>query len=121
MEIKFISYSGKYPKLCCGILTLKIDDKIAKFGYDGKPENLNNYNRFWVTQGAWTVWENNTYTASTNDWVLYEPELPDVYKPYGKKLIDIFNQNVPKGCCGGCPEREIEDIKKGKKGENNNK
>ena len=86
MEIEFISYSGKYPKLCCGILTLKIDGKIVNFGYDGKPENLNNYNRFWVTQGAWTVWENNTYTVSTNDWVLYEPELPDVYKPY----VDIL-------------------------------
>lgn len=26
MKIKFVSYNGKYPRLCCGILTLKIQN-----------------------------------------------------------------------------------------------
>lgn len=32
-NIKFISYTGEYPNLCRGVLTLKIDGKILRFGY----------------------------------------------------------------------------------------
>ena len=31
-HVKFISYTGKYPNLCSGILTLEIDGKEYKFG-----------------------------------------------------------------------------------------
>lgn len=31
-HIKFISYTGKYPNLCSGVLTLEIDGRIIKFG-----------------------------------------------------------------------------------------
>lgn len=34
MDIKFISYTGKYPNLCDGILTLEIDGEQVSFGYD---------------------------------------------------------------------------------------
>ena len=34
MNIEFVSYTGEYPNLCNGILTLKIDNKIVKFGVD---------------------------------------------------------------------------------------
>ena len=33
-HVKFISYTGKYPCLCSGILTLEIDDKRIQFGYN---------------------------------------------------------------------------------------
>lgn len=32
-HVKFISYTGKYPCLCSGILTLEIDGKKVRFGY----------------------------------------------------------------------------------------
>lgn len=31
-HVKFISYSGKYPSLCCGELILEIDGKEYSFG-----------------------------------------------------------------------------------------
>ena len=31
-DVKFISYTGKYPVLCCGVLTLEIDGEIVEFG-----------------------------------------------------------------------------------------
>ena len=43
-RVKFISYTGEYPNLCSGVLTLEIDGKEYKFGhnfltyhYDKKP------------------------------------------------------------------------------------
>lgn len=37
-HVKFISYTGKYPNLCCGDLTLEIDGEKVIFGsmYDNK-------------------------------------------------------------------------------------
>lgn len=32
-HVKFISYTGKWPNLCSGILTLEIDGKEVQFGY----------------------------------------------------------------------------------------
>ena len=32
--IKFISYTGKYPNLCSGVLTVEINGKEYKFGHD---------------------------------------------------------------------------------------
>lgn len=31
-HVKFISYTGKYPNLCSGILTLEIDGRTIRFG-----------------------------------------------------------------------------------------
>ena len=33
-HIEFISYTGKYPALCYGVLTLKIDNEEVAFGFD---------------------------------------------------------------------------------------
>ena len=35
-RVKFIDYTGRYPNLCSGVLTLEIDGKIYKFGYEEK-------------------------------------------------------------------------------------
>jgi hypothetical protein len=32
MNIEFVSYNGKYPNLCSGKLTVKIDGKEVSFG-----------------------------------------------------------------------------------------
>ena len=34
MNIKFISYTGKWPNLCSGVLTVEIDGKEYKFGHE---------------------------------------------------------------------------------------
>ena len=33
-RVKFISYTGEYPNLCSGVLTLEIDGKEYKFGHN---------------------------------------------------------------------------------------
>lgn len=32
-HVKFVSYTGRYPNLCSGILTLEIDGENVNFGY----------------------------------------------------------------------------------------
>ena len=39
-HVKFVSYTGKFPNLCRGILTLEIDDEIETFGHGGKYDSF---------------------------------------------------------------------------------
>lgn len=96
--IKFISYTGKYPNLCSGILTLEIDGDIIRFGYDKECD----YSEFWTSGGTCgfdSDWENY---INHNEWIIDEELLPLKYRKYAKEIKDIFNINVPYGCCGGC-------------------
>jgi hypothetical protein len=115
MNIKFISYTGKYPNLCSGVLTVEIDGKEYKFGheigdYDWKNNCFknDNFEQFWVSGGCirkskdWGMcakhapWKVNDYWNNTDEkhpqWVI------DILP----KLLEVFNENVPYGCCGGC-------------------
>ena len=49
--IKFISYTGEYPCLCMGVLTLEIDGDIIKFGNRYLNENRD-YPTFWESGGS---------------------------------------------------------------------
>ena len=99
-HVKFISYTGKYPNLCSGILTLEIDGKKVQFGYkypmDRHPELRE---PFWESGGS-TNWHTNLVT--TGEWKINADELPDEYKKYATEIDYIFNKNVKHGCCGGC-------------------
>lgn len=108
MNIKFISYTGKHPCLCSGVLTLNIDGKIVKFGHDMNDYNYrldkyedNNYDKFWMTGGRCGFAKGKAYT-NKEEYILLDEALPDIYLPIANELIGIFNDNVPHGCCGGC-------------------
>jgi len=117
-RIEFIDYSGKYPNLCGGILTILIDGEKYKFGHnfsnyhkvddkwvftDEDPDKPN-YPEFWTSGGRvsfdkdWNAeiesgpWEYNGYLDSYKE---FTPELIN-------ELMMIFNSNVSYGCCGGC-------------------
>lgn len=98
-SIEFVSYTGKYPNLCSGTLTLKIDGKIRTFG----DESNCDYKRFWAPGGScdynMTIQECEVKKAP---WKVIKRHLPDVLKSSAKKLGTVFNNNVPYGCCGGC-------------------
>lgn len=104
--VEFVSYDGAYPNLCRGVLTVKVDGKEYKFGYywdrkDG--EEL--LDPFWASGGC-VSFDNEWNESVTQDaWVLsdfkksnYPPEIGDRIED----ILEVMNQNVPYGCCGGC-------------------
>lgn len=90
MKIEFVSYDGGFPCLCSGILTLKIDGRAVKFG--------GNYGKqFWESGG----YLDENYEPVDGDWIINERDLPKELRPYAGIIEEIFNENVPCGCCGG--------------------
>ncbi len=88
MEIKFVSYDGKYPNLCRGNLILEID---------GKEENLgscliSSCHR-WNEYGEWELSE---YKVKNELARFNFTEMETVYIEY------LANKNIESPCCGGC-------------------
>ena len=109
--IKFISYTGKYPNLCSGVLTVDIDGKTVKFGhnsldYDYKSSKYNDdsYDKFWSSGGCCGF--RNDYSESyveRSEWRFsYDADkvIPDWIDK--EELLKVFSENVEFGCCGGC-------------------
>lgn len=92
-HVKFISYTGRYPCLCSGILTLEIDGEEVQFGYD----TLNN--PFWVSGGGLNPDYEGTYQG---EWKIDVDRIPEGYRKYASEIDRVFNENVEWGCCGGC-------------------
>lgn len=93
-EIEFVNYTGEYPCLCMGTLTLKIDGKEMSF-----EDGFHSGGTCWfdedcdahVTEGDWEI------DFDYPEWE--ELNLTDEEK---KKITFLFNANVEWGCCGGC-------------------
>lgn len=92
-HVEFISYTGEYPCLCSGILTLKIDGKKVRFGY-GTPNTP-----FWISGGGLSP---NYVGAYQGEWKINVDRIPEEYHKYASEIDEVFNDNVPWGCCGGC-------------------
>ena len=75
--VKFVSYDGKYPNLCTGILILSINEKEYVFpkGSLIPPK-----------KGQWKIYK-------------FPKGFPPKFYSEAKKLV---NENIPYGCCGGC-------------------
>ena len=86
--VEFVSYDGKYPCACSGILTLRINGDIVEFPkYCMHSGGSVSFDKNWeptVEKGPWTV------------------DIPDGYEGYAEAITDCVNANVPQGCCGGC-------------------
>lgn len=85
--VKFISYDGKYPCLCYGVLTVEID---------GKRYDLDNI----LISGGLADWQADLVLKGP--WEIKKDELPDEIKKYAREILKRVNANVPFGCCGGC-------------------
>ena len=95
--VEFIDYNGKWPCLCMGTLTLKINGKFVRFGMQEK------YDKFWESGGECGF--RGDYTdeyINEDEWIINTDDLPDEYKKYAEEIYIVFNENVPYGCCGGC-------------------
>lgn len=92
-NVEFVSYTGKYPCLCMGELTLKINGKTVVFGHNNKCD----YPPFWSSGGRCWCGE-----VECSEWKTYASEIPDIYRELAFDIDRVFNENVPYGCCGGC-------------------
>ena len=97
-DIKFINYDGRCPNLCSGTLTLQVKDKVYEFGYDKR------YEPFWESGGSCGFRGgdyDNEYVIKEK-WVIDSADLPEELQQYVDIITELFNENVPFGCCGGC-------------------
>lgn len=100
-HVKFISYTGAYPNLCSGTLTLEIDGVEYTFGgsyKEPKPE----FEGFWCSGG--NVWFDGEWNAHVDngEWKININDLPEQFRKYAQEIDSVFNENVEWGCCGGC-------------------
>lgn len=117
-RVKFISYTGEYPNLCSGVLTLEIDGVQYKFGHsyenchydedtkswinDDEDPNNPNYDDFWRSGGSVTANNDWDFTTETGEWIIDVDALDPKFWDVADEINDVFNENVPYGCCGGC-------------------
>lgn len=117
-RVKFISYTGKYPNLCNGVLTLEIDEKVYKFGhnymnhhYDEKTKtwiytdedpNNPNFDSFWSSGGSVTHDDDWNFDINFGEWEIDVEELPEQFWDVADEIDEVINENIPYGCCGGC-------------------
>ena len=90
--VEFVSYTGKYPNLCSGVLTLKINGKTYTFGYEQK------YDKFWESGGGL----DRDYDPILGEWIVDCDYLPKELVKYAGLIDEVINENIPFGCCGGC-------------------
>ena len=124
MKVDFVSYSGRYPNLCRGILKLMINDELHIFGdysteewvqdengvYHFKDEYhhdkilvstgscgfTENYSKSFIKTGKWEIDRENLPEQFTKDMTEKRKEM------FIRAIEDVVNENIPFGCCGGC-------------------
>lgn len=97
-HVKFVSYTGKYPNLCSGTLTLLIDGAEYRFGDGcGFSEPASEYKKFWTSGGRC-----GRTSHDYGEWIIDAALLPSKFRQYASEIDLVFNANVEKGCCGGC-------------------
>ena len=85
-----IKYTGEYPNLCSGKLTVYVGKRKWNFG----EYCLSTGGRVWfdkecnehVEHGEWTITK-------------YPKKFPKELK---NKVEELVNNQIPYGCCGGC-------------------
>ncbi len=100
-HIKFISYTGKYPTLCMGVLTLEIDGVQHTFG-DSFLMPLPEFKRFWDSGGSISADKDWNFHVYTDEWHIDVKRIPEQFQKYAAEIDVVFNENVEYGCCGGC-------------------
>ena len=98
-NVEFVSYTGGWPNLSSGVLTLTIHGEEHRFGY-----RSGEHPPFW-TSGGYCGFPNG-YDAppcvSEGPWVIDADALSDELRALAAEIDEVFNSNVPFGCCGGC-------------------
>lgn len=87
--VEFVSYNGRYPCLCSGTLTIKVDGKTYSF------RNAMLSGGQICRNEEWDMW------SEEGDWEIDLEEHPEL-EQYKEEITRVVNDNVEHGCCGGC-------------------
>ena len=100
-RVEFVSYTGKWPCLCHGDVTLKIDGKVVEFckyrcdsKETGKP--------YLKLESGGTCGFTNGYRDSFVEHGPWSIDLDPCYAELEDEILEVINDNIPWGCCGGC-------------------
>ena len=88
-RVEFVSYSGKYPYLCSGVLKLKIDGEEITFPAGSL-----------ISGGGIERYPNEKLIEG--DWKVILPKELEHLNPLLKEITECVNLNIEHGCCGGC-------------------
>lgn len=99
-HVEFVSYTGEYPHLCSGLLTLRIDGNQYSFGYDTYTMEQGTFQKFWSSGGG--VWCGDRPYTEKGEWQIDVEKLPQEFVPYAAEIDQVINDNIEYGCCGGC-------------------
>ena len=101
VHVKFVSYTGRFPNLCRGTLTLEIDGVEYTFG-GGYKEPETDFASFWCSGGS--TWFDDEWRehVEEREWIIDVDNLPEQFRKYAQEIDRVFNENVEWGCCGGC-------------------
>lgn len=105
--IEFVSYTGRFPNLCSGVLTVRVDGREVRFGYrwDGEDGHAPLLRPFWRSGGCAGVNADFDEFCESGPWELDAPAAEAYPLEIWQRLPDLLacmNANVPHGCCGGC-------------------
>ena len=102
-HVKFVSYDGKWPNLCTGTLVLNIDGKDYSFGFTTVPGMSKcDFPMFWHSGGRVSFDNDLNANVTSGRWQIDSLDLPKQFREYADEIDEVFNDNVPYGCCGGC-------------------
>ena len=115
-RVEFVSYTGTYPNHCRGVLTVKINGEIVKFGHNYSNVDFNddgnlifkdeidcpNQEPVWHSGGSCGFDSQWNSFVDYGEWEMDTEELDEKYWDFADELIEVFNANVAEGCCGGC-------------------
>lgn len=94
-NVKFISYDASPYCLCHGVLTVEIEDAVIRFGDK-------NYGSFWYSGGSCNFDADWNATVTHRPWKFNRNDFPKCFNAYFEDICELFEANVPHGCCGGC-------------------
>ena len=109
-RVKFISYDGRFPNLCGGVLVLEIDGKEYKFGHnysnfrtdpstglltflDEDPNNPN-FDSFWRSGGNVSFNTNWEESIEYGKWEIDVDSLPEQFWDVADEMDRVINSEV---------------------------
>lgn len=106
-DVEFVSYDGVYPCLCMGTLCAKVNGNTYYFHYsyaekatDPQYEGTVWLPPFWVSGGGI---DEADFSVNRSKWQKSScNEYPSEVRDNLDRLLELFNEHVQFGCCGGC-------------------